>query len=513
MANTFVKDNWGINGEKWTAYGPLGDYRMAGCMTVPILTKQVNVKDHGAIGDGVSDDTQAFLYAINQGAGTKIIIPAGRYKITKQLVVKVPNLVFEGADKTTTTLVFPKSLSAVGGDNGPWDSWSWGGGFIQYMGSNSGKQIASVTGPAKRGDKVLTVSDASQMRVGQMVRLILNDGNGALGKALLGGTAATPAELRNTKLVDYSFKITAISGNTISLDRPLRWDVNLAYKPVIYTDVPTVYNGGVSNLTFEFPEIPYPGHHDEPGFNAIALEKVQQIRLANLVIRNADSGIFLHNETKFVTVETVKWEGGPGRSRMGYGTDLGEPQNIPIFGHHGITLSGLCQDCLISDLWFPVRFIHEIGHENLSCGNVWRKVVGLDVVIDHHRRIPYENLYTNCDVGLGNRVWESGGDDVDGPPAGIHETYWNIKSAKPLAMPSEAIQWNNASTVDSGVSPDVYVGQIQMGNPVPPPPPTPVPPAPTPPPSPVPPVIDPVKLAEAQKASDTVQAFLKSLQP
>ncbi|AUR89693.1 pectin lyase fold protein [Vibrio phage 1.131.O._10N.222.49.A8] len=43
----------------------------------------VNVKDFGAVGDGVSDDTQAINSALS--AHSKVIIPDGRYKITSSL--------------------------------------------------------------------------------------------------------------------------------------------------------------------------------------------------------------------------------------------------------------------------------------------------------------------------------------------------------------------------------------------------------------------------------------------
>jgi hypothetical protein len=46
----------------------------------------VNVKDFGAVGDGITDDTQAFLQAI--ATGKNLYIPYGEYKINQQLVLQ-----------------------------------------------------------------------------------------------------------------------------------------------------------------------------------------------------------------------------------------------------------------------------------------------------------------------------------------------------------------------------------------------------------------------------------------
>lgn len=51
------------------------------------LLEIINVKDYGAVGDGVADDTDAFRDAIAEAAGRPVYVPAGEYIITEQIQV------------------------------------------------------------------------------------------------------------------------------------------------------------------------------------------------------------------------------------------------------------------------------------------------------------------------------------------------------------------------------------------------------------------------------------------
>lgn len=48
----------------------------------------LNVKDYGAVGDGVTDDTSAIKSALNDGKNRRIYFPEGEYKITGELPVR-----------------------------------------------------------------------------------------------------------------------------------------------------------------------------------------------------------------------------------------------------------------------------------------------------------------------------------------------------------------------------------------------------------------------------------------
>jgi hypothetical protein len=76
------------------------------------LNDVVSVKDFGAVGDGVADDTAAIQAAINSGAA-KIYLPAGTYKITAALSVTTSAVLFVG-DGAAKTFILQTSATADG---------------------------------------------------------------------------------------------------------------------------------------------------------------------------------------------------------------------------------------------------------------------------------------------------------------------------------------------------------------------------------------------------------------
>ena len=64
----------------------------------------VNVKDFGAVGDGVADDTAAIQAAIN--AGRNVFIPSGTYKTTSKITITNSNQVVTGAGRSTEIILY-----------------------------------------------------------------------------------------------------------------------------------------------------------------------------------------------------------------------------------------------------------------------------------------------------------------------------------------------------------------------------------------------------------------------
>src|SRR5580698_6915341 len=82
---------WGVNGELWSPQSRLPDFSYAGYHSgeaePPRVAPGVSVKTFGAKGDGVTDDTGAFLKALAEVKSGAIEVPAGRYRITQILEI------------------------------------------------------------------------------------------------------------------------------------------------------------------------------------------------------------------------------------------------------------------------------------------------------------------------------------------------------------------------------------------------------------------------------------------
>ena len=72
----------------------------------------VNVKDFGAVGDGVTDDTEAIQAAFDFGRGNTVFIPAGVYLVSRTLIARAGSKIvgsgmvdYWGADMTLGTVI------------------------------------------------------------------------------------------------------------------------------------------------------------------------------------------------------------------------------------------------------------------------------------------------------------------------------------------------------------------------------------------------------------------------
>ena len=100
-ANSFV----GLNGSSVTATGSTTPRTLANR-----FADVVNVKDFGAVGDGVTDDTAAIQAAIN--AGLNVFLPSGTYKTTSKLTITNNDQVITGAGRSTKIVLY-KTTDAV----------------------------------------------------------------------------------------------------------------------------------------------------------------------------------------------------------------------------------------------------------------------------------------------------------------------------------------------------------------------------------------------------------------
>lgn len=422
---------WGKAGEAWAPDGNLPDFSYAGYARgekpLPELPRGTSVKDFGATGDGVTDDTAAFLTALEKVNGA-IEIPAGRYVITEILEVKRSGVVLRGEGPEKTVLVCPRPLNEI---KEHWSAttgglrtsnYSWSGGMVWFKGSLHDRELSKITAPAQRGDYVVEIAEPRQVQKGQEIMVILSDDEAnTLADHLYTGDAGDTSKLNGRTRARLVATVTQVEGSRLTLDRPLRFDIRPEWSPVVKAFEPTVTESGIEHLGFEFPNVPYGGHFTEVGFNPLAMNGVAHCWARNLRFSNADSGIFLSGQ--FCTIERITFAAerqvGPQRQAT---------------GHHGIYLGG--DDNLFQDFDFRTRFLHDISVSHCA-GNVVARGRGVDLCFDHHKRAPYENLFTDLDAGQGTRLWESGGGADLGKHSAARQTFWNIRTRQVTKAPPE----------------------------------------------------------------------------
>jgi hypothetical protein len=423
---------WGAKGELWSPSSRLPDFSFAGYRSgetpIPSPAVSANVKDFGAVGDGVADDSDAFIKAIANVKSGAILIPAGRYKITRVIQIKKSNIVLRGAGQGRTTLVFPKSLQEIYGrpGYGVASDWTYSGGLIWAGNWVTTSKKADVVADADRGSRVLALSRTAGLKVGQTIRLSMSD---APDKSLNRHIYAD--QMNGTQpSIRFHSRITRISGNKITLERPLRLHVRTKWKPRILTVSGLVSEVGIEGFTMEFPDVPYLGHFKEVGFNGIFLFGTWNCWVRNVTIHNCESGVLLE-KSAFCTVDAVTLTASASHKHFPW--KKAKPGWF-YTGHHGIQ-SRNSDDNLHRNFKFDAsaHFYHYLSIENAT-GCVFTKGSAANSMdFDHHGGGTYENLFTEIHLGKADRMWNSSGSAT----TGARETFWNITAvpgshAKPI---------------------------------------------------------------------------------
>ncbi len=443
---------WGNSGELWTPESRLPDFSHAGYSEgekkIPFLPIKVNVKNFGAKGDGHTDDTKAFLAAIEACNNGAVWIPAGKYVLNDMLKITKSNLVLRGAGVDKTILYFPISLTDVlpdwtlNGGGKRTSNYSWSGGIINFKGDYGTTLITNITSPTKYGSNQIQVEDTKGLKIGQRIEIYESDpADNSLTKYLyrgdagdISGIGATVTQQQNGSSNDPKedakaykrprvhasivVRITGINGKTITFNRPLRFDIETRWTPVINSFSPTVSNSGIESFSIQFPNQPYMGHFTELGFNPLCFKEVSDCWAKDITILDADSGPNLYG--KFCTLDNVIIESLRKKDKEGKN------------GHHGI--SAYDDDNLIKGFKINTTYIHDISVEH-SAGNVFMNGKGINICFDHHKVAPYGNCFTNIDIGIGSRPWWTGGASGLGKSGAALATFWGLQSAKPLNLP------------------------------------------------------------------------------
>ena len=430
MSAHFRSALWGFSGELWNPESRLPDFSWAGyhsgAQEPPDLPPGTSVKDFGARGDGQHDDTDAFLKALAEVNGA-IEIPAGRYVITKILEINRSGVVLRGAGPEQTVLVCPVPLSDIRPDWGATtagqrtSNYSWSGGMVWFLGNPVHDCLASIATPATRGSRFLELSSVTRLEIGRRVLVHQQDNpDNSLARHLYSDDPGDTGELKGSSSTRLPCRIVSITGNRVEIDRPLRCDIRPDWKPELLAFEPGLTECGVEHLGFEFPEQVYAGHFNELGHNAVAIQHVADCWVRDIRIHNADGGLFV--KASFCSLLDIRFTCSRPNDETG------------CSGHHGAYIAG--DDNLFSRFDYQTRFIHDIS-VSLGAGNVFSEGKGVDLCFDHHKRTPYENLFTHLDIGRGTRPWHCGGGWALGKNCAARGTFWNLRSDQPLPYPPE----------------------------------------------------------------------------
>lgn len=401
-----------------------------GDRAIPDVPAVTDAKAYGVVADGVTDDTAALRRALDATKDGALVLPEGRIVILDTVRIPRGHVVVRGRGAAKTFLVMPKSLEEIHPPGDPLHHRSFG--FLEARGTEPEVVLGRVTALAARGSRRLELDSPIMVKPGELVRVRMSNAEGLL-RTLLGPTLA-PGPQTHVDMdhyVDWVAPIEKIVGRGVVLSRPLRVDVRPEWSAEVLAFHPTLEEIGIEGITFEFPGTPKAVRMEEEGFFAIYLRGVSNAWVRDVEIVDADNGITL-DECRFARVERV-------RLRVAHRT-------VPS-GHHALWAKA-SQDCLFTDFRIETQFEDELTVEGFANGNVFMRGVGEALGLDHHRNAPYENLFTDLDVGSPARLFKSGGDAERGPHAGVRETLWNVRHrGHPPPLPG-ALHYDRP--VDSG---------------------------------------------------------------
>lgn len=181
---------------------------------------EINMQDHGIVGDGTTPNDAAIANAIASitPPGAILNFPSGNFLFNSTITLP-SNVVIKGQGPTNTT--FTIDLGGIGH-------------AINISGTPLNSTTTTITDSATKDHNVIMVSDASSFSAGDWIKIIQTDSD---------LVTSSWAE----KLVGQIIKITSINANEIVLDSPLRMDFNTDRSPYIIKINP-VENVGVECL-------------------------------------------------------------------------------------------------------------------------------------------------------------------------------------------------------------------------------------------------------------------------
>ena len=445
FAQAATSEFWGTNSTEWKNAGGassrISDFSFAGYdygnseppkrpTTIEATSwlsvgKSNEVVSKVFIDEDQTANLQAALDALSPGDA--LLIPEGTYRLDYPLFLRTSNVTIRGAGTGKTILKLSQSLYEAYGQEGTCKAknskgYGWCEGFFKIESRDSDyTSIASIDEPAMRGDTTFVVSTASILEVGMdIIVSMTDDSNQTMFSYLTGGEFPPSPDRRPLKTRSFCARIESISGVTVTINRPLAFDIRPEWSPKLLRAGKTVEYVGLEDLTFEFPSTPgYSGHHKEWGYNAIEFSNTYNSWIKRIQIINADLGIKIGNSYQCEV------------SDITFGPNTRDPDSWNYFdGHHGVDLS-FSSSMLVRNLNFiRYSFVHDIT-VMMGFLNVITTSYFTALSADHHGIAPSWNLWDNLRTDSLDRLYASGGAPQVLPHSGRGEVFWNVRQVSP----------------------------------------------------------------------------------
>jgi len=185
------------------------------------LRDVVSVKDFGAVGDGVTDDSAAIQTAVNSLTnGGTLVFPFGTYKVNTSIEIQKSNVTIIGNNSSIDATALSYNAAVRGS-----------GAVFRFTSPNS-SYTTTLSATSLAGSNTLTLTSATGAVAGQLIRCISDQ-----------------VQYRNDTAIAYfndQNKIVDVSGTTIKLESSLQYDLTVS--PYV---VSVSYRMPISHLTVQ----------------------------------------------------------------------------------------------------------------------------------------------------------------------------------------------------------------------------------------------------------------------
>lgn len=401
-----------------------------------------DVRDYGALGNGIADDTEPFTLAIEaagRSGGGIVFAPPGTYSLSKVLWIHYSKVVLRGAGIRHTTLYFSEPLETAYRKPSSGE-WSWTGGLVWFIpealrreletsrwswGSNEGwagnQHLAEIRGEASRGDTRIRIKGSHRIRSGDHVLLVMdNISDGSLLKHMCGDMPPESYDWgvgdsllhkqANYRTFRWPVQVKSVKRGVIELAQPLRLDLRKQWNPRFESLGNHIQESGIEDLRIEMSLTEPRPHNQDAGYNGPHFQASLNCWARNVVVRHSDNGFGI-TSSKGITLTNVTVDG---RAR-----------------HHPFICREQSHDNLVQRFQISSpstklpdgALTHGLNVEGYSSGNVWSEG-NMEGTFDSHRRVPFDNVRTEIKVKNSGVV---GGASRAGPHWGARFCHWNIE--------------------------------------------------------------------------------------